>query len=84
MDYKLASEITEALSKEGFVEIDIRQLIHLWFSNKPTQDAEITKKLLDFTKQFDLKYLVVLQGPGTPTLVRFWKKSELIEEPKEN
>jgi hypothetical protein len=83
MTFELASEIINLLANEEFIEIDIRQLIQTWFG-KPASDAEITRKLLDFTKQFDLKYVVVLQGPGNPTLVRFWKRTELIEEPKEN
>jgi len=74
MDH-LAQQINEQLDKDpdGFVEINMMQLLQHWQFNNAT-DIDITRQLLKFAKVTNLQYITILM-PGGPAVVRFWKEN---------
>jgi hypothetical protein len=73
-DGQIANKIKEALSldRSGSIDVSIQEFGRAWFAGKRISDKEFTKKMLNFTKKYELKYLVVLNR-GRPVAVRFWQ-----------
>lgn len=82
-DDEIALRIKQGISaNNGLVEIPIQEFGQVWFKGKKVKDKDFTKKMLDFTEKYELKYITILTPKLKPIAIRFWQ-TELLEEKNE-
>ena len=66
----LAKKIKDNISEDVPLEV----FVNFWFRGKKFNDDQMTSKLMEFSDQNNLDYVIVL---GKPHRVRFWKLKEI-------
>jgi len=77
MEAGLVEKIKESLQIKSNIRVPFKTFIKMW---APKNDNELTCKLLDFAKNNNLDYVVILENNMSPTYVRFWNRDYTIKQ----
>ena len=73
-EYQLSREIQKHLNINNYCTLNINVFVELWRErNNMLSNKDFTTKLLNFSKKYNLKY-VIIEERGVYQFIRFWNK----------